>query len=127
MIRKLARLVLPVALALGASGRVAAQQVKKGTFTGTVVTATAVGPTASSAPVYTTPTSGAFVLTQLCTTQLPETGSLTSPSVGTLRPGSEDCELFEPGLAIAPGETITCNGFPSSAVSCLITGILSKK
>jgi hypothetical protein len=127
MARNLALLVLPVALALGASGPARAQAVKKGTFTGTVVTATAVGPSGGAAPVYTAPTSGAFVLTQLCTTQLPETGSLTSPSVGTLRPGSEDCELFEPGLAIAPGETLTCNGFPSSAVSCLITGVLSKK
>jgi len=122
------------------SGPAFAQAVKQGNVSGTLVSASGSAPMGGTdALILTTPASGAFVLTQICTAGTPGSnnevqarvvGSTLGPiaqSYGTDSLGA--CTVYTPGLAIPPGEELRCvqGGASASAVTCTVTGVLSKK
>lgn len=77
---------------------------------------------AAPAVMVTTPKTGAFVLTQFCTTYQ---GGLTGSSVGgivsfSVPNGSPPCASFNPGYALPPNEQIICQG------QCSISGVLER-
>jgi hypothetical protein len=80
---------------------------------------------AVSALVYTTPPTGDFILTQVCT-GLATGGTLVQ--VGGVRiaqVGSGLCQTFTPGLAVANDQNVTCTTFAEDANTfCTITGVL---
>jgi hypothetical protein len=122
------------------SGAALAQTVKQGNVSGTLVSASGTAPMGGTeVAILTTPASGAFVLTQICTTGAPgsnnednvrvvgSTIGALAQSYGTGNLGS--CTVYTPGLAIPPGEELRCvqGGASSGAASCTVTGVLSKK
>jgi hypothetical protein len=98
-------------------GTAHAQQLKKGTLSGTLVSATA--PAGNSyLDVYTTPMDKAFVLTQACGCWTCRTGTFGPFAAAS---GTEPCATYVPGLALPRGETIQCTGDGA----CTLTGVLS--
>jgi hypothetical protein len=75
--------------------------------------------------VYTTPPTGDFILTQVCT-GLATGGTLVQ--VGGVRiaqVGSGLCQTFTPGTVLLPGQVVTCTTFDADASTfCTITGVL---
>lgn len=94
---------------------------------GTVSSASAVVAANSTTPVFTTPASGYFILTQFC-------GgfgmSVSGNTFGNIAVGSSDteCNTFNPGYVLPQGETIQCTNPLSGGPSwCNISGILEKQ
>jgi hypothetical protein len=126
--------VLSAFLALAFSGSAAhAQQVMKGTLSGTLVQGSAdLGPcdpnppyTCPDAALFTAPADRFLIVTQVC-----GYGSLIGPSgrIGGFASGGQ-CTRFDPGLVIEKGGTIKCrSGFSggSGTVPCTIVGVLTK-
>jgi hypothetical protein len=75
--------------------------------------------------VYTTPPTGDFILTQVCTGVV--TGG-TLVQVGGVRVaqiGSGLCQTFTPGMAVSNDQNVTCTTFAEDANTfCTITGVL---
>jgi len=122
------------------SGPAFAQTVKQGNLSGTLVSASATAPMGGTdAVILTTPASGAFVLTQICTAGTPSSNNEDNARVvgSTLGPSAQSygtdslgaCTVYTPGLAIPPGEELRCaqGGASGSAVTCTVSGVLSKK
>lgn len=122
------------------SGPAFAQAVKQGNVSGTLVSASGSALTGGTdALILTTPASGAFVLTQICTAGTPGSNNEDEVRVvgSTLGPIAQSygtdslgvCTAYTPGLAIPPGEELRCvqAGASGSAVTCTVTGVLSKK
>jgi hypothetical protein len=119
-----------------------AQAVKQGNLSGTIVSASAVALTGGSdAVLLTTPASGAYVLTQVCIQSTPGANNneqaqilgstvgriaLILPEVGT---DGGACTTFSPGFFLPAGEELRCaqGGVSASAITCSVTGVLSKK
>jgi len=116
-----------------------AQEVENSTVSGTLVSRSATIPAGdTSAEVFSVPSDASFVLTQACASSanigiispLPRpigvtTVSLVGSELGIVPlPGA--CVSFEPGVAFAPGEQISCRLSLENAVdlSCLVTGVL---
>jgi hypothetical protein len=131
-----ASLVAVLALAGPALG----QTVKKGTLSGTVVSASATAPSGGTqADLLTTPATGSFLLTQLCLVGAPgfnnvENGHVAGSTLGRIAQVYTDgnlgsCSTWEPGLAIPAGETLRCvqTGASAGPLACTITGVQSKK
>ena len=104
-----------------------AQQLKKGTLTGEILSKTWPIQANSSATMFTTPTKGFFVLTQLCV-ENKNNVTVRGATVGLLLfPGDEKCTTYNPGIAFPQNEAITCVNDGASASSCLITGVITNK
>ncbi len=90
-----------------------------------------VGPNAT-ATIITVPENGRFVLTLICSgpliSELPFYGS-TFGFIAQTPPGSGSgrCESLLPGVALNPGEDITCTNTFSSTTNCQASGVLSKR
>jgi len=120
-----------VALGLLWGARSQAQQLRRGTLSGTIVSRSAGVPGNGSVTVYTTPASGAgfLILTQLwnsdpnCVTVRGETfGVIAQPSM------SEQPSRFEPGIALPANEKLICQeSCGLQATYCAITGVLSPR
>jgi len=121
-----------LAAALGANPA-HAQQISKGTVTGTLVQGSAdLGPcdpnpphTCPEADLFTAPADRFLVVTQVC-----GYGSLVGPGgrIGAFASGGQ-CTRFDPGLVIDKGATIKCrSGFSgaSGSLPCTIVGVLTK-
>jgi hypothetical protein len=134
------RVLIVVSSLAFVSGPAFAQAVKQGNVSGTLVSASGSAPTGGTvATILTTPASGAFVLTQICTAGTPAAnnevqvrvvGSTLGPIAQSYDTGSlGTCTVYTPGLAIPPGEELRCvqGGASASAVTCTVTGVLSKK
>jgi len=117
-----------------------AQTVKKGTLSGTVVSATATNPSGGSVVnLLTTPASGSFLITQVCFrgTNGSNNGDnlyIEGSSIGRVANAYESgadasCSTWNPGFALPPGETLSCGQEGASADPgyCTLTGIQSKK
>jgi len=102
-----------------------AQQLKKGTLTGEILSKTWPIQANSSATMFTTPTKGFFVLTQLCVEN--KNNVTVRAASGGLLPGDEKCTTYNPGFAFPQNEAITCVNDGAGASSCLITGVITKK
>lgn len=125
-----------VAAAMGASSAAPAQEVtvSGGAVAGKILSHSVAGvPTATTATVLTVPKRGRFVLTLICSGfrgEIPFNGSIfgfiaQTPPAG----GSGSCQSLLPGVALNPGEDITCTdpgGFPGG-ISCQASGVLSKR
>jgi len=122
------------------SSPVLAQNLKAGNLSGTVVSASATAPMGGTdALILTTPASGAFVLTQVCTAGAPGSnnednvrvvGSTVGPIAQSYVTGDlGSCTVYTPGLAIPAGEELRCvqSGASGGAATCTVTGVLSKK
>jgi hypothetical protein len=122
------------------SGPALAQTVKQGNVSGTVLSASGSAPMGGTdGPILTTPPSGTFVLTQICTTgasgsnnedNVQVVGSTIGAIAQSYATGNlGSCTVYTPGLAIPPGEELRCaqGGASSGAVRCTVTGVLSKK
>ena len=119
-----------------------AQTIKNGGLNGKIVSASnsSVAIDGTQAPIYVTPASGHFVLTQLgsalsgdalsCT----HTISFSASKFGFLRAfypqgplPSEFLAKFEPGIALPPSSTISCAVLDcGDGTDCYITGVLEK-
>ena len=122
--------VIAVVFALVLAGgvmttRAQAQQLSKGTLTGTIVSKAVEIQASGSATVFTTPAKGFFVLTQLCV-ENKNNVTLKGATVGTIAV-DEECTTYNPGIAFGKEETITCVNDGASASNCLITGVIAKK
>ena len=121
------------------SGPAFAQTVKQGNVSGTLLSASGSAPMGGTdGAILTTPASGAFVLTQICTTGEPgsnngDNAQVVGSTVGVIAQsyGADlgSCTVYTPGLAIPPGEELRCvqGGASTGAVRCTVTGVLSKK
>jgi hypothetical protein len=123
------------------AGSAAAQTVKNGTISGTLVSASASAPTGGTdAVLLTTPSTGAFILTQVCTMSSPGANNqdnvqVVGSTVGRLALETKDdfnfgsCTTFQPGLPLPAGEELRCVqvGASASAVTCTVIGVVSKK
>ena len=102
-----------------------AQQFKKGTLSGIVVTASVTAAPGTSPVVLTTPPNGAYVVTQAF--QVGGCGSINASGFGRVPVGD-----FSPGLALPANSTVTCDnpgcgpGTPP-AVQCILTGVQTDK
>ena len=101
-----------------------AQQMKKGTLTGKVVSAAVELPANSSATVFTTPTKGFFVLTQVCVDK--KDANVRGATVGPVF-NDDKCTTYTPGIAFPQSEVITCVNNGGDPAGCCITGVISKK
>jgi hypothetical protein len=86
-----------------------------------------------SAPVYTTPNYGNFILTQFCAFGLTTLSAGTSyiATTGNILPlvlqSADNCYSFKPGFALPRNQVLTCTLTPLVAVLgsfCSISGIL---
>ena len=75
--------------------------------------------------VYTTPASGDFVLTQVCTGIATGGVLVQIGGVSIAQVGSGTCQTF-PGLLLPPAQLLTCTAFDPEATNnfCTITGLL---
>jgi len=104
-----------------------AQVIKNGALSGVVVSKSIAVPVSSSAPVFTAPAAGkgVFVLTQFCRSNCPE---LSGSTLGRIGDNSTGCTTYTPGIALPPGEVLTCTSSGcDSPVPCTITGVVTKK
>lgn len=119
-------------LVLAGLGQVAeAQTVKRNTLTGPIVSKSASMTPHVAAPVYTTPATGFFVLTQLCVTRgsrVTVTGNTMGVVVHSFHGSRGLCNTYRPGLQVPANETLTCTDTSNiTNHSCTITGLLSSK
>jgi len=122
---------LLVALGVLLSATAHAQQLRRGTLSGTIVSRSANVPGNGSVTVYTTPASdgGVFILTQVwgwdpgCVTLRGETfGVVSQPGMGAAP------SRFEPGIALPANEKLICQeACGLQGTYCAITGILSPR
>jgi hypothetical protein len=129
-----------IALGLSAQGA-AAQTVKAGELSGTIVSAAGSAPSGGTEVVLlTVPSTGHFLLTQACTmasggANNAENIQLVGSTVGRIALATQSgdslgsCTLFDPGFALPPGEELRCvqTGASGSPGNCSVTGVLSKK
>jgi hypothetical protein len=104
-----------------------AQVIKNGALSGVIVSKSIAVPASSSAPVFTTPAAGkgVFVLTQFCRSNCPELSGSTLARIGDNGSG---CTTYSPGIALPPGETLTCTSSGCDpGAPCTITGVVTKK
>jgi hypothetical protein len=117
-----------------------AQSVKHGGLSGTVLSASAVALSGGTdALILTAPATGSFVVTQICTMGTPGSNNESNAQVvgatigriAQIHTGGDlgSCTQYTPGFAIPAGEDLRCVqvGASGSAVTCTVTGILSKK
>jgi len=121
------RLAVALILAVALCGSADAQQVKKSTLSGTIMSAAVTIPV-STAPLLTAPpsTGGRFILTQACISDVPTAVVLRSVALGRLALQA-GCTTFDPGFAIAAGDTLECENLVGGAQTCVVSGVLSKK
>ena len=112
-------MVAAIVLSLVTSAPAVAQQIKNGTVSGTLMSATAAVPMGSSVTVFTTPSAGPFILIDVCA----EFG--ITISVSRFGPIGR-CFFFRPGLALPRSATITCTNKGDEDGVCTIIGVLSK-
>jgi hypothetical protein len=135
------RIALVGLAALLTAGGAAAQTVKAGALSGTIVSASGSAPSGGTDVVLTTtPTTGAFILTQVCTmgtggANNQDNIQVVGSTVGRLALETKDdfnlgsCTTFQPGYFLPAGEELRCVqvGASASPGSCTVTGVLSKK
>ncbi len=104
-----------------------AQEVKKGTLSGTIATQGVIIPASSSMPVFTAPAAGDgfFIVTQVCTSA--QSVTLSGSAIGPLAVSTGNCQGFTPGLALVPAEVLTCTNTSGNSQECMVTGLRSKK
>jgi hypothetical protein len=75
--------------------------------------------------VYSTPSSGDFVLTQVCTGTSNGGVLVQIGGVSIAQVASGNCQTF-PGLLLPPDQSLTCTSFDAEATNnfCTITGLL---
>jgi hypothetical protein len=124
------RMAMIAALTLASAG-VEAQTIKGGGLNGQVLTAGVAVPANSSATVFTTPASGFFILTQVCSGFASCIGNLTVAGLGSIPAADNNggsCQSFAPGLALPQNTAVSCaNRCTSQGATCLITGVVTKK
>jgi hypothetical protein len=111
-----------------------AQVVTQSTLSGIETSAsTTIGhnPTGTAAaPVFTTPATGFFILTQACFTRNSRV-TLSGNTVGVIvhsRSNSRKCTTYTPGIALPHSQTLTCtNASKTTDQTCTVNGILSTK
>jgi hypothetical protein len=101
-----------------------AQQVKKGTLTGRIVSAAVEVPGNSSGPLFTTPAKGFFVLTQVCTED--KDADVRGATLGPIY-NENKCTTYNPGIGFPQNEAITCVNNNPDPSGCFITGIITRK
>lgn len=128
-----------ISILLGITASVAAAmpsgpKVTNGTVSGELISATVTVPDPKgTAQIYIVPEDRYFVLTQVCTFRLDYAQVSGSNVLGTISPlggpDSSNCLTYSPGVAVPPGEILTCkdvnyNSTEGGVVWCMITGIL---
>lgn len=124
------RLVVATVAVCALVSSVQAQVIKKGELSGRIVTVGVLGPAGGSAVLYTAPDAkeGRFILSKLCAAQENGNHAVLASSLGSLEATDRpDCTDFSPGLALPPGEQLTCRGFTDTGRYCVATGVLSRK
>ncbi|HVH05137.1 MAG TPA: hypothetical protein VNE71_03955 [Myxococcota bacterium] len=135
------RLALIALATLLTTGAASAQTVKAGAISGTIVSAAGTAPSGGTdAALLTTPATGAFILTQVCTMATGGANNqdnihVVGSTLGRLALETKDdfnlgsCTTFQPGFALPPGEELRCVqvGASGSAGSCTVIGVVSKK
>lgn len=74
--------------------------------------------------VYSTPSSGDFVLTQVCTGSSNGGVLVQIGGVSIAQVPSGNCQTF-PGLLLPPDQLLTCTSFEATNTFCTITGLLA--
>ena len=107
---------------------VAAQKIKGGKLTGTLVSESGFLPNLSQAFVFTTPSSGFFILTQACG-ERPDAMRLQSNALGSIPTDpSTTCTDYTPGIVLPQSDNINCfDQLGVGGYNCVITGVLTPK
>jgi len=119
--------------ALLAPGGLTAQTIDKSTLSGTVLTGSGSPTNGASKVILTIPAAdkGGFVLTQFCSSAS-AFATLSGNTIGDLVSIFGVCQTYSPGLAVPPGEALSCTlgvdtgGMPGRGM-CTVTGVLTKK
>jgi hypothetical protein len=91
--------------------------------------ATLSGPKQTPTVVYTTPTTGDFILTQACTSPVNGGIRLDASNLGGIAhvgSSGSSCQTFTPGVILPKAAAITCttNAAVADGDFCMITGVL---
>ncbi len=120
-----------VCFGLLAAAPVHAQQLAKGTLSGTLFTAAATA-NAGSVPLYTAPATakaGVAIITAVCGDVSTVNQTITGSTLGNLAiEAANGCHEFGTGgLPLPPGEILTYQNVGAFNASMRITGVISKK
>ena len=130
------RILVSVVLAAVVCGPAAAQEIRGSAVSGTLVSrSVTLAPGELAAELLTVPDDADLILTQFCgagvsTITFPFPTILSQPTLFGSQlgqvPVGTGCTTFEPGLAVAPGETLSCqvSAAQTSEVTCLVNGVL---
>jgi hypothetical protein len=126
---KFGYLVSGVLAATSATSVASAQEVTAsgGAVAGTILSASVEVDPGATATIITVPENGRFVLTLICARlvrEIPFSGS-TFGFIAQTPPDGTYCQSLLPGVALNPGEDITCSA-PERAINCQASGVLSK-
>jgi hypothetical protein len=81
-----------------------------------------------SATVYTTPTAGHFVLTQVCSYKPGVSGNTFGLIASTIEQGDTNpCVSLSPGYALPAREVISCQNVNPNSNECSISGVMETK
>ncbi len=94
---------------------VAAQEVINSTVSGTLISASAIVPALSSVTVFTTPGTGAFILTQFVSNATSLRGSTFGPIL---------IATYFPGVALPQGEALICRNEVTFPGACMVVGVV---
>lgn len=102
----------------------AAQHVGGRGVRGLVSSASTMVPVQGSATIYTVPQGNHFVLTQTCFSG--GGMGLSGQSFGRVVTDFATCTTYVPGVALGPGEILTCDNPNGGDAHCMITGVLTR-
>jgi hypothetical protein len=111
-----------------------AQAIKKGAFSGRVVSGRVEAPAPFQATALPAPSTGYLIVTQVCVEagQSDQATRLEGTTFGLiLESSAELCRTFEPGLALPSGDDVLCRNAGIQAglrqAKCLVTGVAVRK
>ena len=103
------------------------QTLNKGTLSGKIMSKSAFLATPGIAPLLTVPSTGFFVITELCTANA-GTGTFEGDTIGIFSPLlGTGCRTVNPAFAVPPGENLFCKTTSGTDVVCMINGLLMNK
>jgi len=133
MKRKYLQALMAWALGMSLFTVAEAQEIKKGGLSGRIISVAVEIPANSNTPVFTTPSSRFFILTQVCT----RTGAGPIPLLigstfgvfilGDVSQTEGICRTFSPGIALPQNEALSFTTANTVSARGMITGVLSKK
>jgi hypothetical protein len=130
---KFGYLVSGLVVAVSATSVASAQDVtvSGGAVAGTILSASVEVDPGATATIIAVPENGRFVLTLICSGPLASEVPFSGSTFGLIAKtpsgsGGGTCQSLLPGVALNPGEDITCTNPINESTNCQASGVLSK-